>query len=242
MEYTVQRGDTIAQVTGLLGTDWQTLRKMNPQAVGRSRANGNWFLHEGKTVSVGKSFQAVLDAQTKRPAPPEMTPAESGAVPAHTLPHRTAVAAGERLHTVQPGDTIWTLAVKRYHVDPAEIMRINDITDPRRLQPGMQLRIPAAEQEGSQEVVASWYGEYHHGRPMANGEPYDMYGSTIAHKEMPLGTRVELENPRTGQVVRAVVADRGPYVNGRDVDLSFQLARRLSLVEQGIGTVILRVL
>jgi len=240
MDYTVQRGDTIAHVTRQLGTDWQTLKRLNPQAVGRSRVNGNWFLREGKTVSVEQRFQTVLDAQAKQTLSPPQAAVSGSAAPAANA--SSQVRAGERLHTVQPGDTVWALGVKRYHVDPDDILRLNNITDPRRLQPGMQLRIPAAEKEGSREVVASWYGQYHHGRPMANGEPYDMYGSTIAHKEMPLGTRVELENPRTGQVVRAVVADRGPYVAGREVDLSFQLARQLSLVEQGVGTVILRVL
>ena len=240
MDYTVQRGDTIAHVTRQLGTDWQTLKRLNPQAVGRSRVNGNWFLREGKTVSVEQRFQTVLDAQAKQTLSAPQAAVSGSAAPAADA--SSQARAGERLHTVQPGDTVWALGVKRYHVDPDDILRLNNITDPRRLQPGMQLRIPAAEKEGSREVVASWYGQYHHGRPMANGEPYDMYGSTIAHKEMPLGTRVELENPRTGQIARAVVADRGPYVAGREVDLSFQLARQLSLVEQGVGTVILRVL
>ncbi len=237
MEYTVQKGDTIGKVTARLGTDWQTLKRLNPDAVGRSRANGNWFVREGKTVSVNRSFQQILDDQAKKPAPE--TPKNTVSAAAASDVRQ---ADGERLHTVKPGETVWELAVKRYHVDPDEVLRINGITDPRRLQPGTQLRIPAQISEGPKEVVASWYGEYHHGRPMANGEPFDMYGATIAHKEMPLGTRVELENPRTGEVVRAVVADRGPYINGRDVDLSYQLARQLSLVEQGVGNLILRTL
>jgi rare lipoprotein A len=77
---------------------------------------------------------------------------------------------------------------------------------------------------------------------MANGEPYDMYADTIAHKDIPLGTMVELENPRTGEKARAVVADRGPYVEGRDVDLSYELARKLSLVRQGVGNLRMRFL
>lgn len=92
------------------------------------------------------------------------------------------------------------------------------------------------------EVVASWYGEEHHGKPMANGEAFDMNAATIAHKDIPLGTRVELENPLTGVRVRAVVADRGPYVEGRDVDLSYGLAQRLSLVEKGVGPLVMHVL
>ena len=90
--------------------------------------------------------------------------------------------------------------------------------------------------------MASWYGEYHHGLPMANGQPFDMFSPTIAHKEIPLGTRVRLENPETGQQVTATVTDRGPYVAGRDVDLSYQLAKQLSLEHQGVGRLIMEVL
>ncbi len=84
--------------------------------------------------------------------------------------------------------------------------------------------------------MAGWYGEYHHGRLMANGERFDMHGATIAHRDMPMGTRVELENPQTGQRVEAVVTDRGPYHRGRDVDLSYGLAERLSLTSRASAT------
>ena len=90
--------------------------------------------------------------------------------------------------------------------------------------------------------MASWYGKDYHGRPMANGEFFNMYANTIAHKELPLGTRVELENPMTGKSVMAVVTDRGPYIEGRDVDLSYGLARMLSLVNKGVGKLKMRVL
>ena len=64
--YTVQKGDTIALVTRRLGTDWQTLRTQNPDAIGRSNINGNWFVREGANVAVDKdSFAAVLDEASK---------------------------------------------------------------------------------------------------------------------------------------------------------------------------------
>ncbi len=91
-------------------------------------------------------------------------------------------------------------------------------------------------------MVASWYGRYHHGQTMANGEPFDMYAPTIAHKDIPLGTKVLLENPDTGQKATATVTDRGPYVQGRDVDLSYKLAQRLSLDKQGVGNLTMQVL
>ncbi len=234
MEYRVQKGDTIAGVTNLLGTDWQTLKKLNPTAIGKSQKNGNWFLREGKTISTSQTFQEVLAEQTRPKARPKIDTEK-------TIPVQGG-ADKEITHTVKPGDTIWELAVKRYHVHPEDIMRLNNISDPGKLQPGDKLRVKLPEKNSPKEVTASWYGEYFHGRSMANGAPYDMYGNTIAHKEMPLGTRVELENPHTGQKVRAVVTDRGPYVQGRDVDLSYHLAQELSLVEQGVGSLVMRVL
>ena len=234
MDYTIRKGDTIAAVTKLLGTDWQTLKKMNPGAVGRSAKNGNWFLKEGKGVSVQRSFESYMAEETRSASPG----AETAANAENSVADETRLV----LHTVQPGDTIWEMAVKEYHVHPEDIISLNNIEDPRKLQPGTVLRIPLPEKSDPAPVVASWYGSFHHGLPMANGEPYNMYGDTIAHKDIPLGTTVELENPRTGEKARAVVADRGPYVEGRDVDLSYELARKLSLVRQGVGNLRMRIL
>ena len=77
---------------------------------------------------------------------------------------------------------------------------------------------------------------------MADGTPFDMHANTIAHKELPFGTKVELRNPETGQVEKATVTDRGPYIAGRDVDLSYGLAEKLSLVKKGVGRLEMRIL
>lgn len=234
MEYTVQKGDTISAVTKMLGTDWQTIKNMNPSAVGKSSRNGNWFLKEGKTISTSSDFKSILAEQTARSGESTLMQNEKAS--------EVKKSAKEIIHTVQPGDTVWGMAVREYHVDPEEILELNNITDPTMLQPGQELRVPVPEKTGPEEVVASWYGEFHHGLPMANGELYNMYGNTIAHKEMPLGTSVELENPKTGEKARAVVTDRGPYIDGRDVDLSYGLAEKLSLAQVGVGSLIMRVL
>lgn len=145
-------------------------------------------------------------------------------------------------HTIKEKDTIWGLAVNRYHVNPEDILRDNGIEDPRKIRPGQKIRIRLPSYPERTDVVASWYGSEYHGKPMANGKAYDMNASVIAHKDLPLGTRVELENPLTKERVRAVVADRGPYVEGRDVDLSYGLAKKLSMVEKGVGPLVMRVL
>ncbi|MGH9861564.1 MAG: septal ring lytic transglycosylase RlpA family protein, partial [Candidatus Acidiferrales bacterium] len=79
------------------------------------------------------------------------------------------------------------------------------------------------------EGLASWYGIRFHGRLTANGEIYDMYAPTAAHLTLPLGSLVRVTNPANGlsKVVR--INDRGPYIEGREIDLSFRVARDLDL-------------
>lgn len=146
-------------------------------------------------------------------------------------------------HTVKRGDTLWALALKRYHVNLNDLIRDNNITDPKALQPGQELRVRVHDYpEEDQKVVASWYGKPYHGRPMANGETYNMHAATIAHPTLPLGVRVELENPDTGVRVQAKITDRGPFVEGREVDISYGLAKKLSFVEKGVGKLLMRIL
>jgi rare lipoprotein A len=90
--------------------------------------------------------------------------------------------------------------------------------------------------------VASWYGEEFSGRTTANGEIFDPTQLTAAHRTLPFGTIVEVTNARTGQTVRVRVNDRGPYIGGRLIDLSYAAAQKISLIEPGIGEVDLKVI
>ena len=85
--------------------------------------------------------------------------------------------------------------------------------------------------------LASWYGEFHHGRQTASGEVFDMTRLTAAHRTLPLGTRLRVTNLENGRIVRVRVNDRGPYVTGRVLDLSHEAARRLDMVERGVAPV-----
>jgi rare lipoprotein A len=145
-------------------------------------------------------------------------------------------------YTIKKGDTIWDLAVNRYHVNVEDVIKDNNIQDPRKIQPGDKIRIRLPSYPSTQVVTASWYGADYHGKAMANGDFFNMYAPTIAHKDLPLGTRVELENRETGVKVKAVVTDRGPFIAGRDVDLSYGLARVLSLDKKGVGKLLMRVI
>src|SRR5688572_13487569 len=89
--------------------------------------------------------------------------------------------------------------------------------------------------------VASWYGEEFAGRTTANGEIFDPLQLTAAHRTLPFGTILEVTNPRTSQMVRVRINDRGPYVGNRLIDLSYAAAQKIGLVEPGTGTVTLKV-
>ena len=92
-----------------------------------------------------------------------------------------------------------------------------------------------------QQGLASWYGPGFHGKRTANGEVYDMYALTAAHKELPFGTVVEVKNHENGRTVRVRINDRGPFVRGRIIDLSRSAAEEIDLVRAGVAKVTVKV-
>jgi rare lipoprotein A len=88
-----------------------------------------------------------------------------------------------------------------------------------------------------QRGKASWYGKKFHGRKTANGEIYDMYAMTAAHKTLPFNTPVKVKNLSNGKSVVLRVNDRGPFVRGRIIDLSYAGAKEIGLVGPGVATV-----
>lgn len=85
--------------------------------------------------------------------------------------------------------------------------------------------------------VVSWYGPGFHGKRTASGEVYNMNADTCAHKSMPFGTRLKIVNPENGRSVVVTVNDRGPFVRGRDIDLSRAAAKKLRTLEKGTAKV-----
>ena len=77
---------------------------------------------------------------------------------------------------------------------------------------------------------ASWYGRKFHGRPTASGEPYDMYAMTAAHKTMPIPSYARVRNPANGREIIVRVNDRGPFADGRIIDLSYAAALKLGVL------------
>lgn len=86
----------------------------------------------------------------------------------------------------------------------------------------------------SEKVVASWY---HEGSKTANGEKYKPDGLTAAHRTLPFGTVVTVKNPKNNKSVKVRINDRGPYIDGRSIDLSRGAAKVLGMIDEGIQQV-----
>jgi len=84
---------------------------------------------------------------------------------------------------------------------------------------------------------ASYYATRFHGRTTANGETFDMKEFTAAHRSLPFGTIVRVTNLNNGKMVFVKINDRGPYIKNRIIDLSKAAAKKLDLVDNGIGRV-----
>ncbi len=83
-------------------------------------------------------------------------------------------------------------------------------------------------------MTASWYGPRFHGKLTANGEQYDQMALTAAHKSLPFGTVLQVTNFKNGKSVIVRINDRGPYIEGRDLDLSKGTALTLGMIGRGV--------
>ena len=103
--------------------------------------------------------------------------------------------------------------------------------------PEEETKIEKRETRGVQQGIASWYGADFHGKQTSSGEVYDMYQLTCAHQTLPLGTMVMVTNLENGKSVELKVNDRGPFVKGRIIDVSYAAARMLDMCEKGTAMV-----
>jgi len=125
----------------------------------------------------------------------------------------------------------------RYYHRSDSSSRAEQSNEVTRRGPGRYAHAP-----GTMHGVASWYGREFHGRQTANGEVYNMYAHTAAHRTMPFGTIVRVTNLRNGRQALVRINDRGPFVPGRDIDLSYGAARDLGMLEAGVVKVRLDVM
>lgn len=117
-------------------------------------------------------------------------------------------------------------------------------TPSQRQQASSQLPqgVPAVAIGYSEQGIASWYGVPFHGRPAADGEIYDMEALVAAHRLLPFNTWLKVTNLANNKTVNVRVIDRGPFVQGRILDLSRSAARQIDLLGPGIGQVRLEVI
>jgi rare lipoprotein A len=93
-----------------------------------------------------------------------------------------------------------------------------------------------------EQGIASWYGHPYHGRPTSSGEIYNMYAMTAAHRTLPFGTQVRVHDLDNGQAVQVRINDRGPFVEGRIIDLSYSAAKAMGMLGAGTARVQLEIL
>ncbi len=102
---------------------------------------------------------------------------------------------------------------------------------------------PGGSTQGAYQVgLSSYYAHKFHGRPTASGEIFDMHGLTAAHRELPLGTVIRVTHLNNGRSVVVKVNDRGPFIEGRILDLSLGAAIEIDMVEEGVARVKIEIL
>ncbi|WP_455376481.1 septal ring lytic transglycosylase RlpA family protein [Kaarinaea lacus] len=107
---------------------------------------------------------------------------------------------------------------------------------------GQRYYITMDTQNFAENGIASWYGTKFHGNLTSSGEPYDMYKMTAAHKSLPLPSYVSVTNLENDKQVIVKVNDRGPFVDGRIIDLSYAAAQKLGVVRNGTAEVSIKVI
>ncbi len=115
-----------------------------------------------------------------------------------------------------------------------DLVALNKIEDPDLIYTGQTIKV--APYDRTNKVEVSWYGPKFHGKKMSNGKIFNMEDSTVvAHKLLPFGTKVKLTRIDNGKSIVAIVQDRGPYVRGRDFDISRKAAEHLGITRLGIA-------
>ncbi len=143
-------------------------------------------------------------------------------------------------YLVKAGETLFSIGQK-LEIPWQKIAQDNHLKEPWVIQSGQRLKMHlSAPKQG--EVLASWYGKPFHGRKMASGKRYNMYELLAAHKTLPLGTKVRLENLENGIALVLEIQDRGPYIPGRQFDLSRQAAQVLGFKEKGVAKLRMEIL
>lgn len=145
-------------------------------------------------------------------------------------------------------------AAPRYHAEPGTRTTRNPTGSeattsetPERLpnRPVSRGRVPDGPRRWGDHYLrglSSWYGRDFHGKKTANGEIFNMYKLTAAHRTLPLGTKARIWNVENGRSCIVIINDRGPFIEGRILDLSYAAALELEMAQKGIAEVQIEIL
>jgi rare lipoprotein A len=119
-----------------------------------------------------------------------------------------------------------------------ELKKPSELLHPKPYRVGKYWYQPlSSARDFKEKGIASWYGKAFHGKKTSSGEIYDMYAMTAAHKTLPLGIFVRVTNLNTHKSIEVRINDRGPFVRGRIIDLSYTAAKRLNIIGPGTAPV-----
>ena len=128
-------------------------------------------------------------------------------------------------------------SVKETPVPLPPVPQVHEKAAPAPVPQAQEEAAPAGKPETTQVGTASWYGPGFRGQETASGETFDPHALTAAHRTLPLGTEAKVTNLATGQSVNVTINDRGPYVPGRQLDLSQAAAQQIGLTKKGVAKV-----
>ncbi|HHE76395.1 MAG TPA: septal ring lytic transglycosylase RlpA family protein [Candidatus Parcubacteria bacterium] len=143
-------------------------------------------------------------------------------------------------YRVKEGDSLWVIG-KRLGVPWQKIARESSLRGTIiKVGQGLRVKLKIRKEFWAK---CSWYGPKFHGRKMANGEIFDMRNPyVVAHKTLPFGSKILFENPKTQKKLVAIVKDRGPFIPGREFDLSKRAAEMLGFKREGVAILKVKIL
>ncbi|WP_447556101.1 septal ring lytic transglycosylase RlpA family protein [Vreelandella sp. EE22] len=198
----------------------------------------NSFFKEARVLGVGMALAALVTGCASQSAPPTVNTDHP--------PREAASAAASKPSTSSGGR--YAMTGDAYPLEPPDVSEVPD-AQPRVEEPsragnrstyevwGETYHVLPSASGYAKQGTASWYGEKFHGYATSNGEIYDMYKMSAAHRSLPLPTFARVTSLSNGQSVIVRVNDRGPFHSDREIDLSYAAAARLGFLDNGTGSV-----
>lgn len=155
---------------------------------------------------------------------------------AHNYPAQGLTDKSQKKGSFQP--EIYQSVTEKTESNLIRERNSNSVANPSTIEQPQPLHTARAVFTGK----ASWYGPGFHGRLTANGERYNQYALTAAHRSLPFGTRVRVTNMNNGRSVVVRINDRGPFIRGRVIDLSTAAASNIGMIHHGVVPVRVQVI